>query len=161
MFFLFFPIQLSNENSNLDYKNTNLATNNSNPDYNNTKKKKIEIKHKHRPIIQELKPITRTPKKRKKQIIISHSFIDEPKFSHSFPTRTTLSISRPKQHDHSKSRSTLIVSRPKQHNLQDKPQQNPARPSNSLDLKHTHSLSLTCLYKNSHPHFLPFLKHCF
>ena len=67
-------------------------------------------------------------KEKKKQIIISHSFIDEPKLSHSFPTRTTISVSRPKEHDHSKSRSTLTVSRLKQHDLQDKPQQNPARP---------------------------------
>ena len=67
-------------------------------------------------------------KENKKQIIISHSFIDEPKLSHSFPTRTTILVSRPKEHDHSKSRSTLTVSRPKQHDLQDKPQQNPARP---------------------------------
>ena len=60
-------------------------------------------------------------KEKQKQIIISHSFIDEPEFSHSFPTRTTLSVLRPKQHEHSKSRSTLMVSRPKQHELQDKP----------------------------------------
>ena len=31
-------------------------------------KKKTEIKHKHRPNIQELKPITRTPKKRKNKL---------------------------------------------------------------------------------------------
>ena len=55
-------------------------------------------------------------------------FIDELEFSHSFPTRTTLLVSRPKQHDHSKSRSTLTVSRPKQHDPQDKLQQNRARP---------------------------------
>ena len=59
-------------------------------------------------------------KEKKKQIIISHSFIDEPKFSHSFLTRTTLSVSRSKQHDHSKSRSTLTVSRPKQNDKSDR-----------------------------------------
>ena len=59
-------------------------------------------------------------KEKKKQIIISHSFIDEPKFSRSFPTRTTLSVSRSKQHDHSKSRSTLTVSRPKQNDRSDR-----------------------------------------
>ena len=96
-------------------------------------------------------------KEKKKQIIISHSFIDEPEFSHSFPTRTTLSISIPKQHDHSKSRSTLTVSRPKQHDPQDKPQQDLA----TFSVLNTHTLSLTYLYKNPHPYFLPFLKHRF
>ena len=38
-------------------------------------------------------------KEKKKQIIISHSFIVEPELSHSSPTRTTLSVLRPKQHD--------------------------------------------------------------
>ena len=66
---------------------------------------------------------------------LSHSFIDELEFSHSFPTRTTLSVSRPKQHDHSKSRSTFTVSRPKQHNPQDKPQQDLNRMTNLTDLK--------------------------
>ena len=41
-------------------------------------------------------------KEKRKQIIISDSFIPEPELSHSFPTRITLSNSRPKQHDHSK-----------------------------------------------------------
>ena len=77
-------------------------------------------------------------KEKKKQIIISDSFIVEPELSHSFPMRTTLSVSRPKQYDHSKSWSTLTVSRLKQHDPQDKPQQNQARPKQHDPLNSSH-----------------------
>ena len=60
-------------------------------------------------------------KEKKKQIIISDSFIVEPELSHSFPMRTTLSVSRLKQHD-----------------PQDKPQQNQARPKQHDPLNSSH-----------------------
>ena len=91
MFFLFFPIKPNNKNSNPDYKNTNekkkkqRSNTNTDPDHNNTnEKKETEIKKflhvlqlvfhltacssQIKPSIQELKPITRTPKKRKNKL---------------------------------------------------------------------------------------------
>ena len=150
MFFLFFPIKPSNKNSNPDYNNTNekrkkkLRSNtNTDLNHNNTnekrkkEKKETEIKKflhvlqlvlpKSNPASKNSNPSQEHQRKEKTNYHLS-LFIDEPEFSHSFPTRTTLSILRPKQHDHSKSRSILMVSRPKQHDPQDKLQQNLARP---------------------------------
>ena len=88
---MFFPIKPSNKNSNPDYNNTNekrkkkLRSNtNTDLNHNNTNEKRKKEKKRNRdqkisscsstcssqikPSIQELKPITRTPKKRKTKL---------------------------------------------------------------------------------------------
>ena len=146
------------KNSNPNYKNTNPTTNNSNLDHNNTNEKKWKKRNKDKKISscsstcssfynlfflnQTQHPRTQThhksTKEKKKQIIISHSLIDEPEFSHSFLTRTTLSVSRPKQHD---TQNQDQLSRSQDPNSMthktnpSKTQQDPNGMTNMIDLK--------------------------
>ena len=96
--------------------------------------------------------VKKEKKRKEKNKLSSLTFIVEPELSHSFPTKTTLSVSRPKQNDHLKSRSTLLVSRPNSmaHKTNtSKTQQDP----NSMTHK-THPTIQTPTIQENQPHSL-------